>query len=486
LLESTEIGTNYVTLDENALVQGNSSDPVIRIVAIDDDAYFLEFLAHAFAGKGLEIVTAVDPQVGLRLALSERTDIVLLDLVIPGCRDFEVLEKIVAANPTINVVLLTAEYSTDMAVEAIQKGAADYLNKPISLDLLMRRVGKFVKSAQDRHKARHLSRELVNVFQFEGIVGWSPLMLEVFDRIRRVAPHFQNILIGGDTGTGKELVARSLHHLSPFGSGPFVVCNCAAVVETLFESELFGHEKGAFTGAIQDKKGYFELAHHGTLFLDEIGDASLGTQAKLLRVLQDHAVQRIGSPAVHQVDVRVITATNRDLQAMVANRSFREDLYYRISTVEIKMPRLSQRREDIPLLERHFMERFAKQYNKRLQGITRKAQIVLSRHPWPGNVRELENVFAHACMLAQGDVIDVSDLPEKLQTESCQTADGDVDLCSLEKLQMRHIKRVLKHVNDNRSQAAEILGIGRATLYRILAEEEAKQQDNKSRAASSG
>jgi two-component system, NtrC family, response regulator HydG len=477
---------NYMTLGEGVLTQGRASDPVIRIVAIDDDSEFLDFLSHAFAAKGVEIVTALDPQDGLHLALSERTDIVLLDLVMPGCHGFEVLEKIVAANPTINVVLLTAQYSTEMAVEAIQKGAADYLNKPISLELLLRRVGKFVKSAQERHKARHLSNELVSVFQFEGIVGWSPLMLEVFDRIRRVAPHFQNILIGGDTGTGKELVARSLHRLSPFASGPFVVCNCAAVVETLFESELFGHEKGAFTGATQDKKGYFELAHKGTLFLDEIGDASLGTQAKLLRVLQDHAVQRIGSPAVHLVDVRVITATNRNLQAMVADRTFRDDLYYRISAVEINLPRLSQRREDIPLLERHFMERFAKQYNKHLQGITRKAQIVLSRYSWPGNVRELENVFAHSCMLAQGDVIDVPDLPERLQTEPNQAGDGDVELCSLEKLQMRHIKRVLKHVNDNRSQAADILGIGRATLYRILAEEDAKRHVNQSKAASSG
>jgi DNA-binding NtrC family response regulator len=464
--------------------QSKASDPVIRIVAIDDDSEFLDFLAQAFASIGLEVATAVDPRDGLHLALSERTDIVLLDLVMPGYNGFELLEKIVAANPTINVVLLTAEYSTESAVEAIQKGAADYLNKPISVDLLLRRVGKFVKNAQDRHKARQLSDELLNVFQFEGIVGWSPLMLDVFDRIRRVAPHFQNVLIEGDTGTGKELVARSLHRLSPFASGPFVVCNCAAVVETLFESELFGHEKGAFTGAIQDKKGYFEVANRGTLFLDEIGDASLGTQAKLLRVLQDRAVQRVGSSTLHQVDVRVITATNRDLRAMVADKTFREDLYYRISTVEIKLPSLSRRREDIPLLERHFIDRFTQQYNKRLHGITRKAQIVLSRYSWPGNVRELENVFAHACMLAQGDAIDVPDLPERLQRDPSPVSDADFELCSLEQMQKRHIKRVLKYVHDNRSEAADILGIGRATLYRMLAKEEAEQNTNPARSVS--
>src|ERR1700722_8132832 len=467
--------------------QNGKADWLVRIVVIDDDLEFLDFLTHTLSESGLEIVTSADPEEGLALVLGVRTDLVLLNfLMMPASTGFELLDKIVAANPTINVILLAAEYSAESAVEAIQRGAADYLNKPISVDALRRRINKFVDSARERRQAMQISHDLLETFQFEGIVGWSPLMLEVFDRIRRVAPHFRNILITGDTGTGKELVARSLHRLSPVASGPFVVCNCAAVVETLFESELFGHEKGAFTGATQDKKGYFELAHKGTLFLDEIGDASLGTQAKLLRVLQDHAVQRIGSPVVHQVDVRVITATNRNLRAMVANRTFRDDLYYRISAVEINLPRLSQRREDIPLLERHFMERFAKQYNKHLQGITRKAQIVLSRYSWPGNVRELENVFAHSCMLAQGDVIDVPDLPERLQTEPNQAGDGDGELCSLEKLQMRHIKRVLKHVNDNRSQAADILGIGRATLYRILAEEDAKRHVDQSKAASGG
>jgi len=298
-------------------------------------------------------------------------------------------------------------------------------------------------------------------------------MLEVFDRIRRVAPHFRNILISGDTGTGKELVARSLHRLGPVPSGPFVVCNCGAMVETLFESEVFGHVQGAFTGAVQDKKGYFELAHRGTLFLDEIGDASLSTQAKLLRVLQDHVVQRVGSPALHEVDVHVVTATNRDLRAMVTEKKFREDLYYRISPVEIKLPRLSRRREDLPLLERHFLERFAAQYNKPIRGITRKTQILLARHSWPGNVRELENVLAHASMMAQGDVIDVRDLPEMMRVEQSNIGDLDPDLRSLEEVQRQHVQHVLKVVKDNKAQAAEILGIGRTTLYRILAEDEA-------------
>jgi len=353
------------------------------------------------------------------------------------------------------------------------------LNKPISIEVLRRRVGKFVDIARERHEATQISRDLVEAFQFEGIVGWSPLMLEVFDRIRRVAPHYRNILISGDTGTGKELVARSLHRLGPVPSGPFVVCNCGAMVETLFESEVFGHVQGAFTGAVQDKKGYFELAHRGTLFLDEIGDASLSTQAKLLRVLQDHVVQRVGSPALHEVDVHVVTATNRDLRAMVTEKKFREDLYYRISPVEIKLPRLSRRREDLPLLERHFLERFAAQYSKPIRGITRKTQILLARHSWPGNVRELENVLAHACMMAQGDVIDVRDLPEMMRVEQSNIGDLDPDLRSLEEVQRRHVQRVLKVVKDNKAQAAEILGIGRTTLYRILAEDEALAENER-------
>jgi transcriptional regulator with PAS, ATPase and Fis domain len=243
------------------------------------------------------------------------------------------------------------------------------------------------------------------------------------------------------------------------------------MVETLFESELFGYVKGAFTGAYQDKKGYFEQAHKGTLFLDEIGDATLGTQAKLLRVLQDHKVQRVGSSVLQACDVRVVAATNRDLKAMVAAKQFREDLYYRISSVEIKLPPLWRRREDLPLLERHFLERFSAQYKKDLRGITRKAQIILSRYSWPGNVRELENVLAHACMMAQSDVIEIRDLPEALQSEDIKVS-NDGDLCSLEEAQIRHAMRVLNRVNGNKARAAEILGIGRTTLYRMLRVEE--------------
>lgn len=301
-------------------------------------------------------------------------------------------------------------------------------------------------------------------------------MLQVFDSIRRVAPHFRTVLVRGATGTGKELVARSLHSMSPFKNGPFVVCNCAAVVETLFESELFGHMRGAFTGAVEDRKGYFEQAHKGTLFLDEIGDAPPGIQAKLLRVLQDHKVQRVGSPTLREVDLQVITATNRDLRAMVAEKQFREDLYYRIAPVEIVLPRLFERMEDLPLLERHFLERFANQYRKPLVGISRKAQILLASYAWPGNVRELENVFAHACMMSQGEVIDVHDLPEAIRNAQFSMNNAATELCSLEEVQRRHILGVLKLVKNNKNEAASILGISRTTLYRYLLDSDGKEQ----------
>jgi DNA-binding NtrC family response regulator len=448
----------------------------VRIVAIDDNAEFLGFVSQVLSEKDIELVTETDPRKGLALALEQHADIVLSDLMMPGFSGLEVLEEIVRVNPTINVILLTAEYSAESAVRAIQLGASDYLTKPIAVELLHERVGKFVDAVRDRLRAAQLSREIVESFQLGGIVGWSPLMLQVFDSIRRVAPHFRNVLVRGATGTGKELVARSLHSLSPFRNGPFVVCNCAAVVETLFESELFGHVRGAFTGAVEDRKGYFEQAHKGTLFLDEIGDAPPGIQAKLLRVLQDHKVQRVGSPTLREVDLQVITATNRDLRTMVAEKQFREDLYYRIAPVEIVLPRLFERREDLPLLERHFLERFANQFRKPLVGISRKAQILLASYAWPGNVRELENVFAHACMMSQGEVIDVHDLPEAIRNSQFSVSDAATDLCSLEEVQRRHILRVLKLVKNNKNEAASILGISRTTLYRYLLDSDEKER----------
>jgi transcriptional regulator with PAS, ATPase and Fis domain len=285
-----------------------------------------------------------------------------------------------------------------------------------------------------------------------------------------VAPHFRNVLVLGATGTGKELVARALHRLSPVASKQLAVCNCSALVETLMESELFGYVRGAFTGATQDKVGLFEYANGGTVFLDEIGDLPLPAQAKLLRVLQNQEVQRVGSPAARKIDVHVIAATHRDLRALVKEGQFREDLYYRLSMVELHLPRLRDRKEDFPLLLRHFTQKFAAAYNKPIRGITRRAQALLARYSWPGNVRELENVLGNACMMVAGCVIDANDLPSYLTagTASLQQ-DG---LLTLEEIQKRHVLHVLEQVGNNKARAADILDISRATLYSFLAKSE--------------
>ena len=349
--------------------------PGVTLLAIDDDPKSLELIRDALSRDDLTILTSTDPATGLELALQRRPEIVLLDLVMPGIDGIGVLERILAAAPTTEVILITGHYSAESAVEAIRKGASDYLTKPLSIARLRERVGALIAEHRQRQRALQLDGELLKTCRFEGMVGRSPLMLEVFARIRRAAPHFKTALVTGATGTGKELVARALHKLGPAASARFAVCNSSAIVETLFESELFGHVKGAFTGATQDKVGLFEYAAGGTVFLDEIGDLPLATQTKLLRVLETREFQRVGSPAPRKTDVRVVAATNRDLREMVDKKEFREDLFYRLSMVEIKLPRLAERKEDLPLLERHFIERMAAEYGKPIRGIAPRVQI---------------------------------------------------------------------------------------------------------------
>jgi len=392
--------------------------PNVALVIIDDNTGSLEMLSAALNREGLTIFTASDPEEGLEIVFREHPQIVLTDLVMPGISGLEVLERVVDFDPAIDVVLMTAHYTSESAVEAIRKGASDYLNKPVSITALRERVSRLVEEAQRRQRASELENQMLANARFEDMVGRSPAMVEMFSRIRRIAPHFRNVLVTGETGTGKELAAKALHNLSPVSNGRFVVLNCSAVVETLFESELFGHVRGSFTGATQDKMGLFEYADRGTIFLDEIGDMPLGTQAKLLRTLQNQEVLRVGSLTPRRVDVHVIAATHRDLRAAISDKLFREDLYYRLSMVEVHVPALKDRPEDLPLLIRYFVEKFAGQFRKEMRGLTQRAHIVLARHAWPGNVRELENVLGHACMMAQGTTVDVQDLPEYLRFPS--------------------------------------------------------------------
>jgi DNA-binding NtrC family response regulator len=440
----------------------------LTLLAIDDSPENLELIRAALEHSEVEVLTSEDPEAGLEIFLRVRPRIVLLDLLMPKMTGIELLERIVAVDPGTDVILLTSHYSPESAVEAIQKGASDYWTKPLDVEKLRSRIATLLGDAAKRRKTLRLDRELLDESNFEGMVGRSPLMLDVFARIRRVAPHFRTILITGPTGTGKELVAHALHGLSPVNKGKFAVCNCSALVETLLESELFGHVRGAFTGATQDKPGLFEYADGGTIFLDEIGELSAPAQAKLLRVLQNRQVQRVGSVTLRNIDVRVIAATHRDLKMMVREKQFREDLYYRLAIVEITLPSLATRGEDLPLLQRFFLQKFAADYGKPIAGLTRRAQARLAAYHWPGNIRELESVIGNACMMTDGNVIDIDDLPENLRSPNHQDTPKDETFLSLEEVQKRHILRVLEAVGGHKARAAEILGIGRATIYQML------------------
>jgi DNA-binding NtrC family response regulator len=442
----------------------------IKLLIVDNDSTALDTLRAAVDPDALRLLSATDAASCLDMLAREQPDIALVDPVCagPDCAGLELLDRMLEFDPGITVFVMGGQYSVEAVVEAIRRGAYDYVAKPLSVEVLQQQIGKWQEEAGLRQRTLQLDQQLTRAFQFEGMVGRSPLMLDVYSRIRRVAPHFSTVLITGETGTGKELVAKAMHRLSPAAHGPFVVCNATAIVETLFESELFGYVKGAFTGASQDRAGLFEFAHSGTLFMDEIGELPLAAQAKLLRVLQNQEVQRVGSPASRKVDVRVVAATNRDLRVLVAQKQFRDDLYYRLSMVEIQLPRLITRKEDLPLLERHFIEAFAARYRKPVRGITRRAQALLARYSWPGNVRELENILGYACMMADREVIDIRDFPERLCAQASDGATADDNMLPLEELDRRHARKVLGRVGGNRVRAAEVLGISRATLYRLL------------------
>jgi DNA-binding NtrC family response regulator len=447
-----------------------SGKPLISILIIDDNPRSVELVAASLAREDVRVLTATDPEQALDLAYEHHPQIVITDLVMPKLTGMEVLERLIEFDPAIDVVLMTAHYSTESAVEAIKKGACDYLNKPVSIQTLRDRIGRLIDNARQRLNAAQLEGKLAESSQFEGIIGRSPLMLDMFARIQRIAPHFRTVLITGGTGTGKDLVARAIHRLCPASSGNFVALNCSAVVETLFESELFGHIRGSFTGATHDKVGLFEHAHGGVMFLDEIGDMPLTMQAKLLRALQNQEVQRLGSLTPRKVDVRVIAATHQDIRSLIAERRFREDLYYRLAMVEIRVPALRERPEDIPLLTRHFLAKFNRQFGKSIRQVTHRAQIALARHDWPGNVRELENTVGHACMMVLGDTIDVGDLPalgnasnQPVMVTAAATATESAPE-SLEENERMLVMQALERAGGNQSQAARFLRIGRDAL----------------------
>jgi DNA-binding NtrC family response regulator len=435
----------------------------LSIVIIDDNPGSLELLSVALAHSDAAVYTSSNPVDGLELVRKHHPRLVVTDLVMPVMSGLDVLQQVVNFDSSIDVILMTAHYTPETAVAAIRQGAADYLQKPVKITILRERVATLIEAANLRKRVHSSSTTGAQDLEFEGLQAKSDPMWNLFAMIQRVAPHYRSVLIHGPTGAGKDLVATALHHRSRV-AGKFVVLNCSAVVETLFESELFGHVRGAFTGADRDKTGLFELANGGTLFLDEIGDMPLPTQAKLLRAIQNQEILPVGSGTSRKVNVRIVAATHRDLRAAIASGQFREDLYYRLSMVELTVPPLKDRPEDVPLLARHFVRKFSAEFSKDISGLTPRALLVLQRYNWPGNVRELEHIIGRACMLADGTEVDVNSLPESL-THADTRPDSSGDSSSiLEEQERQLIAEALRGAGGNQSEAARRLGIGRDAL----------------------
>jgi DNA-binding NtrC family response regulator len=446
--------------------------PVLLVV--DDEPGMLSVLERFAAPLGFFVITDGGGRNALDRIRETAPDVALVDLHMPDIGGLDVLRAIRLAQPECRVILMTGQADVDSAIEAVKIGAMDYLSKPLDLNRLR---GLLTQVENDlRLRAEVLSSERHTAQQMElcGMIGRSPVMQELFGLVRRLAPHARTALVMGETGAGKEGIARAIHRMGPRKSRPFVTVNCSAVVETLFESELFGHARGAFTGATEHKAGLFEVADGGTIFLDEIGELPLAVQAKLLRVLETGEVQRVGSLQPKKVDVRIVAATNRDLRAAAAAGTFRNDLYFRLNVVELQVPPLRDRRQDIPYLTAAFVREFAGRFGKSVEGVSAAAERVLMESPWPGNVRELRNVLERACMLADGRWLAAGDVARGggdarssgvVPSPRPHEAPVPQDLSSLTR---SHIVKVLEEERGNKRSAAAKLGVSRRTLYRML------------------
>jgi DNA-binding NtrC family response regulator len=447
------------------------------LVVVDDEQGILDVVSRFARRAGFDVIACSGGREAIALLQTRRADLVMVDLRMPDVGGLDVLRTIRETDPHCQAVLMTGYASVDTAVEAIKLGAMDYLSKPIDFGRLDQLLASVRDEIARRRSLVSSESDLARQLEFCGMIGRGPLMQDLFGLIRRLAPHVRTALISGDTGTGKELVARALHKIGPRRERRFVTVNCSAVVETLFESELFGHVRGAFTGATENKPGLFEAADGGTLFLDEIGELPLTVQAKLLRVLELGEVHRVGSLEPRRVNVHVIAATNRDLRADLAAGRFRSDLYYRLNVVEVVLPRLRDRPEDIPYLTAAFVRETSERLRKPLLGVTPGAERLLASALWDGNVRELRNVIERACILADGDVITERELAGSLtgrqsaavpaappRTVDTRPADGEL----LVNVERDHIQRALARAGGNKKAAAQMLGLSRRALYRRL------------------
>jgi two-component system response regulator HydG len=445
----------------------------VRVLIVDDDESHAEALADGLEMDGYRCRTVHSGSEAIRQLSEESFDAVLTDLVMPDLSGIEVLQEARRLQPDAVVLLVTGHESVKTAVDALRHGAADYLTKPVDITEMRARVAKAVESGRLRRDHIELQRQIDKRFGFEGILGSSPQMQRLFEILGQVSATSATVLITGESGTGKELVARAIHQNSPRSTEHFVAVNCAALSEGLIESELFGHVRGAFTGAVSAKEGRIVYADRGTLFLDEVGDMPLATQAKLLRVLETREVQPVGGNQLHKVDIRLIAATNRNLVEMVSEGTFREDLLYRLRVVTVEMPPLRERKGDIPLLVDHFLSEFSAQHARAVRGLAPEARTALLRYDWPGNVRELRNTLESMVLLARSPVLGLDDVPENVRVGgggASRTAGSDLAGRSLAEVERDLIRENLKAFGGNREKTAKVLGIGERTLYRKIKE----------------
>ena len=448
----------------------------LRLLVVDDDPGILGIVERFTRQLGMEVIFRTSGRDALACLAEVQPDVALIDLQMPGVGGIDVLRAIRAADPRCQAILMTGNASLDTAIEAVKAGALDYLTKPFDVERLQGLLVSVREGIRRRERLLAVDADVARQFEFHGMIGRSPAMQELFDSIRRLAPHVRTVLIDGETGTGKELVAKALHQLGPRQAKRFITVNCSAVVETLFESEVFGHVRGAFTGATETKVGLFEHADGGTLFLDEAGELPLPLQAKLLRAVEHGEVQRVGSLETRKVDVHVIAATNRDLRVESAAGRFRADLFYRLSIIEIHLAPLRERPDDIPYLTARFVRECAERLKRPITGVTPAAERLLQHEPWRGNVRELRNAIERACILSENKILSERDLLNALASTHAAAlpaaavpmleTPGDPNAFST--AQRAHIERVLRQVAGNKSAAAKLLGLSRRSLYRWI------------------
>jgi two-component system response regulator HydG len=444
-----------------------------KILVVDDEASHRKMIEAVLSDEGYEIKQAEDGQAAIEAVEKGFFDLILMDIRMARISGIEALKQIKEISSGIPIIIMTAYASVDSAVEALKSGAYDYLTKPLDIDELKILVEKALRFHQLEKENVYLKERLNDRFDFSNIIGRGPAMKTLFDTMALVAPSEATVLIFGESGTGKELIADAIHQNSSRQDRPFIKVNCAALPETLLESELFGHEKGAFTGAVARKQGRFQLAHKSSIFLDEVAEMASTTQAKILRVLQEREFEPIGSTQTIKVDTRVIAATNKNLEEEIKEGRFREDLYYRLNVVNLEVPPLRERREDISLLADFFLKRYAEKNKRLIKGFTPRAMDLLMRYEWPGNVRELENVVERAVIMARGEMITPPEFPDILQELDPEVKATYVDLSpgrTLKDVEKDMIIRTLEETGGNRTHAAKILGISRRTLQLKLKE----------------